>query len=58
MTPCMDVCKEKIQSDGSLNKLKLRIVVRGGLQNKERVGYTWSQTASMINLKYFYGRFS
>ena len=29
MTPCMDVYKSKIQSDGSLDKLKLRIVVRG-----------------------------
>ena len=33
VTPCMDVYKEKIQSDGSLDKLKLRIVVRGDLQN-------------------------
>ena len=31
----MDVYKAKIQSDGSLDKLKLRIVVRGDLQNKE-----------------------
>ena len=28
VTPCIYVYKEKIQSDGSLNKLKLRIVVR------------------------------
>ena len=34
----MDVYKAKIQSDGSLDKLKLRIVVRGDLQNKEMVG--------------------
>ena len=34
-------------------KLKLRIVVRGGLQNKEIVGDTWSPTASMGTLKYF-----
>ena len=34
VTPCMDVYKAKIQSDGSLDKLKLRIVVRGYLQNK------------------------
>ena len=27
VTPCMDVYKSKIQSDGSLDKLKLRIVV-------------------------------
>ena len=53
VTPCMDVYKAKIQSDGSLDKLKFRIVVRGDLQNKEMVGDTWSQTASMSNLKYF-----
>ena len=34
VTPCMDVYKSKIQSDGSLDRLKLRIVVRGDLQNK------------------------
>ena len=49
----MDVYKAKIQSDGSLDKLKLRIVVRGDFQNKEMVGDTWSPTASMRNLKYF-----
>ena len=49
----MDVYKAKIQSDGSLDKLKLRIVVRGYLQNKELVGDTWSPTASMRTLKYF-----
>ena len=37
----------------SLNNLKLRIVVRGYLKNKELVGYTWSPTDSMRNLKYF-----
>ena len=31
----MDVYKENIQSDGILDKLKLRFVVRGDLQNKE-----------------------
>ena len=35
-----------------MDKLKLRIVVRGDLQNKERIGDTWSSTASMRNLKY------
>ena len=34
VTPCMDVYKAKIQSDGSLEKLKLRIEVIGDLQNK------------------------
>ena len=31
VTPCMDVYKGKIKSDGILDKLKLRIVVRGYL---------------------------
>ena len=38
----MDVYKAKIQSDGTIDKLKLRIVVRGDLHNKEMVGGTWS----------------
>ena len=33
VTSCMDVYKAKIQSDEILDKLKLRIVVRGDLQN-------------------------
>ena len=49
----MDVYKAKPQSDGSLDKLKLKIVVIGDLQNKGLVGYTWSPTDSMRNLKYF-----
>ena len=53
VTPCMDVYNAKTQYDGSLDKLMLRIVVRGDLQNKEMVGYTWSPTASMRTLKYF-----
>ena len=47
VTTCMDVYKAKIQSDGSLDKLKLIIVVRGDLQNKELVGNNWSPTTSM-----------
>ena len=35
VTPCMDVYKSKIQYDGSIDKLKLRIVVRGNLQNNK-----------------------
>ena len=46
-TPCMDVYKAKIQSDGSIDKLKLRIMVIGDLHNKELVEDTWSPTASM-----------
>ena len=53
MTPCMDVYKEKIKSDGSIDKLKLSIAVRGDLKNKDLFGDTWSPTASMKNLKYF-----
>ena len=53
ITPCMYVYKTKIHSDGSLDKLKLRIVVRVDLYNKELVGDTWSPTASMRTLKYF-----
>ena len=52
VTPCMDVYKAKIQYDGSFDKLRLRILVRGDLQNKEMVGDTWSPTASMRTLKY------
>ena len=36
--------KSKIQSDGSIDKVKLIIVVRGNMQNKELVGDTWSPT--------------
>ena len=41
VTPCMYVYKAKIQYDGSLDKLKLRIVVRGDLQNNYLLGDTW-----------------
>ena len=34
VTPCIDVYKAKINYDGSLDNLKLRVVVRGDLQNK------------------------
>ena len=49
----MDVYNSKIQYDGRVDKLKLRIVVRGDLQNKELFGDTWSPTGSMITLRYF-----
>ena len=49
----MDVYKAKVQSDGSLDKLKLRIVVRGDLKNKETVWDTWSLTASTRTSKNF-----
>ena len=53
VTLCMDVYKANIQSDGSLEKLKFKIVVTVDLQNKETVGDTCSPTASMRTLKYF-----
>ena len=53
MNPCMDVYKAKLKSDGSLDKLKSRIVGIGDLQNNELVGDTRSPTASMKTLKYF-----
>ena len=51
--PCVDMYKTKIQYDGSLNKIQLRIEVRGELKNKEMIGDNWSPTASMRTLKYF-----
>ena len=52
-TTCIDVYNVKIQSDGSLDKLKLRTVVSVDIRNKELVVDTWSPTASMRTLKYF-----
>ena len=49
----MDLYKAKIQSDGSLDKLKFRILVRGDLHNKDLIGDTWSPIASMRTFKYF-----
>ena len=49
----MDVYKAKIQSDESLDKLKLVIVVIVDLQNKEIIGDPWDPIESMITLKYF-----
>ena len=54
VTPCVNVYKENIQFDGSIDKLKLRIAVIGDLQNKELIEYTWLPTASMITLKYIF----
>ena len=49
----MDVYKAKYQYDRSFDKLKLIIVVRGDLNNKDLIGYTWSPRASKRTLKYF-----
>ena len=51
VTPSMGVYKAKIQSDGSLDNMKYRIVVIEDLKNKELVGYNWSPTASMRTLE-------
>ena len=45
MTPCMDVYKAGIKSDGSLYHLKLRFVVRGELNNREIIGETCPRIA-------------
>ena len=58
MTPCMGVYKGKIQYDGSLDKLKLVIVVREDLQTKEIIGDTWYPTASMLTLNFVFADFS
>ena len=44
--------KLKVRPDGSLDKLKLIIVVRGDLKDKGLIGDTWSPTYSMRPLKY------
>ena len=46
--------RQKIQSDGIIDKLILRIVARGDLNNKELVGDNWSPISPMRNLKYFF----
>ena len=48
----MYVYKAKIQSDGSLDKIRFRIVVRGYMKNKKLFGDTWSPTSSIRKLKY------
>ena len=53
VTPCIYIYKDKTQYDGILDKLKLQIVVRVYLQNKELVVDTWSPTSSMRTSKYF-----
>ena len=41
----MDLYKAEFQSHGSLDELKLRMVVRGDLQNKNLIGDTWSSNS-------------
>ena len=52
-TPVMEIFKVKVKSDGSLDKLKTRMVVRGDLQNKNITEDKWSPTASFRSLKMF-----
>ena len=49
----MDVYKANIQSDVIIDKIRLQILVRGNLQNKELVRDTWSPTYSTMTQKYF-----
>jgi len=53
ITPIMETFRVKILSDGSLDKLKTRIVVRGDLQSKTLTEDKWSPTASFRALKMF-----
>jgi hypothetical protein len=50
--PTMETIKVKIKSDGSLDKLKCRIAVRGDLQDTA-VEDSWSPTALFRSLKMF-----
>jgi hypothetical protein len=51
-TPIMDINMVKLKSDGTLDKLKSRLVIRGDLQ-KDVEKDTWSPTASFRALKKF-----
>jgi hypothetical protein len=51
-TPIMDMNVIKLKSDGTLNKLKNHLVVRGDLQKNVEKD-TWSPTASFWALKLF-----
>jgi len=53
-TPIMEIFKVKIKSDGSVDKLKTRLVVRGDLQTAALSEDKWSPpTASFCSLKMF-----
>ncbi|MGH7974584.1 MAG: hypothetical protein ACREBR_03580 [bacterium] len=53
VTPCMDTYRAKLKSNGTLDKLKVRIVVRGDLQKQQSHEDTWSPTASVKLLRVF-----
>jgi hypothetical protein len=50
-TPVMEVFKGKVKSDGSLDKLKTRLVVHRDLQNGTINKDKWSPMASFCSLK-------
>jgi hypothetical protein len=52
-TPVMETFKVKVKSNGALDKLKCRLVVRGDLQDKNITEDKWSPTASFCSLKMF-----
>jgi len=52
-TPTMEIFKVKVKSNGSLDKLKTRLVIRGDLQNGQLLEDKWSPTASFCSLKMF-----
>ena len=53
VTLLMGVYKASIKSDIIIDKLKLIIIVKGYLHNKEMIGDTWDPTVSIRTLKYF-----
>ena len=50
----MIVYKEKTQSYGILDKLKMRIVIRGDFQKKEMIEDAWAPRELLRTLKHFY----
>jgi len=52
-TPVMETFKVKVKSNGSLDKLKTQLVVRGDLQDKNITEVKWLPTASFRSLKMF-----
>jgi hypothetical protein len=53
VTPTMETNRVKLGSDGKLDKLKVRVVVRGDLQNKTLTEDKWSPTAFFRTMKMF-----
>jgi hypothetical protein len=52
-TRVMEIFKVKVKRDGSLDKLKTWLVVRGDLQDKNITEDKWSPTASFQSIKMF-----